>query len=316
MRILLLLLALLAVVAWWSLPAQAYNGETGNRAPDIAGWDVVGQRSVHLSDYLGRWVILEFCAMWCGPCQKELPEFIKNVKPYVESGELAVIMVSCDSPETLPKLKKMIREKHINFPVIYDGGDFDSVPVMDWCKGDTIGFGIPKICLINPQGVVVSEDLHADVLPATLKFFVSGNKPVIGLRSWQAKNEDGTYTFHIELMDPTRTPVVARITFDWEEWKCDPDDPARAVTDIDRHNEYDFAKPTLTYDEFGEASYEVTVTPTPKQDIIGFSVWLTYPGSDTAPGLEGRGVSLTTGLSQAFLIGIEDKDGQWRVLPD
>ena len=41
-------------------PSWAYHPHVGDRAADIAGRDIVGGGSVHLEDYLGRWVLLEF----------------------------------------------------------------------------------------------------------------------------------------------------------------------------------------------------------------------------------------------------------------
>ena len=52
-------------------------------APDFTVYDLDGNE-VHLSDFVGKPVVLNFWASWCGPCKMEMPDF--NEK-YLEIGE-------------------------------------------------------------------------------------------------------------------------------------------------------------------------------------------------------------------------------------
>lgn len=63
-------------------------------APDFVLKDADG-RTVHLSDYRGKVVLLAFWATWCGPCKMEIPWFIDFERQYKDKG-FAVLGISMD----------------------------------------------------------------------------------------------------------------------------------------------------------------------------------------------------------------------------
>lgn len=44
--------------------ALAREMQVGDRGRDIAGWDIVGQRTVSSSEFAGRWLLVNFWASW------------------------------------------------------------------------------------------------------------------------------------------------------------------------------------------------------------------------------------------------------------
>jgi len=50
----------LAALVLFAGPALAYYPHAGDRATDLYGRDIVGDGVVHLEDYAGKWVWVEF----------------------------------------------------------------------------------------------------------------------------------------------------------------------------------------------------------------------------------------------------------------
>ena len=88
-------------------------------APDFTVYDIDGN-PIHLSDFKGKPVVLNFWASWCGPCKIEMPDF--NEK-YLELGEdINFIMVNSTdgSRETVEIASEFIKSTGYSFPVYYD----------------------------------------------------------------------------------------------------------------------------------------------------------------------------------------------------
>jgi thiol-disulfide isomerase/thioredoxin len=89
---------------------------------DFKGQDVINGKNVSLSDYKGKPVIVNFFATWCGPCVSEIPGFVNLQKKY--DGKIQFIGLSVDDESGV--VKKFIKNKGINFPVIMSKSEIES----------------------------------------------------------------------------------------------------------------------------------------------------------------------------------------------
>jgi peroxiredoxin len=85
------------------------------RAPDFTLKDSDG-KTVSLSDYKGKVVLLNFWATWCGPCKIEIPWFIEFEQKYKDNG-FAVLGVSMDD-DGWTAVKPFMADKHINYRMV------------------------------------------------------------------------------------------------------------------------------------------------------------------------------------------------------
>lgn len=84
-------------------------------APDFALKDSDG-KTVRLSDYKGKVVLLDFWATWCGPCKIEIPWFMDFERKHKDQG-FSVLGVSMDD-EGWDAVKPFVNELGINYRVM------------------------------------------------------------------------------------------------------------------------------------------------------------------------------------------------------
>ena len=93
-------------------PVTQMNGDV---APDFTLQSLDG-KTVRLSDYRGKAVLLNFWATWCAPCKIEMPWFVELQKEYGPEG-LQIVGVAMDdaSPKEIADFAK---EMGVNYPVL------------------------------------------------------------------------------------------------------------------------------------------------------------------------------------------------------
>ncbi len=131
---------IVVVVAALALAACSRMGTGSNvrgamerkTAPNFSLKDADG-RTVQLSDYRGKVVLLNFWATWCGPCKIEIPWFIEFEREHKGEG-FAVIGVAMDD-EGWEAVKPYIQDAGVNYRILLGAdsvaqlyGGIDSLP--------------------------------------------------------------------------------------------------------------------------------------------------------------------------------------------
>jgi len=128
-------------------------------APDFQVIDKEGN-AVHLSDFFGKPIVLNFWASWCGPCQSEMPDFNEKYAELGDEVHFVMVNMTDGGRETIETASAFIEKNGYDFPVLFDTKSEAAL---------TYGaYSLPTSFFINAKGHVIAQAVGA-ISAATLQ---------------------------------------------------------------------------------------------------------------------------------------------------
>ena len=136
-------------------------------APEFTQNDPDGN-PVNLSDFRGKYVLIDFWASWCGPCRKENPSVVKAYQTFKDKG-FTVLGISLDNGKRNGREAwlKAIEDDKLTWTNVSD--------LNFWGNEVAVTYGInsiPANFLLDPNGKIIGRNLRGKDLIDKLEEFI------------------------------------------------------------------------------------------------------------------------------------------------
>ncbi|MGN5953011.1 redoxin domain-containing protein [Sphingobacterium lactis] len=127
----------------------------GQPAPEIIGY-TPDNKTVKLSDYKGKIVLVDFWASWCMPCREENPNIVKQFAAFKDKN-FTVLGVSLD--DNPGSWMRAIEDDKLTWTNISDLKAWSSPLIIDYSIK-----GIPASYIVDAQGNIIAKNLRGKSL--------------------------------------------------------------------------------------------------------------------------------------------------------
>ncbi len=144
-----------------TLIKEAKKTSVGVIAMDFSQNDY-NDKVVKLSDYKGKYILLDFWASWCVPCRAENPNLIKVYNKYKNSN-FTILSVSIDKENQKDAWLKAIKDDGMVWTNVSDLNPIRNQVAEAWNVE-----AVPTTFLIDPAGKIIAVNLRGEALNSKL----------------------------------------------------------------------------------------------------------------------------------------------------
>ncbi len=139
------------------MESAATGAKTGNVFPDLSFTSKSGEENF-ISDYKGKFVIVNIWASWCPGCLTEMPSLQKLYDEYKDNPDVQFITIA--TMEASSKSYKFVEGKGFSFPVFHTGITSKKNRTLPLKSGeetslDKLGKYVPNTIILNKRGQVI-----------------------------------------------------------------------------------------------------------------------------------------------------------------
>jgi thiol-disulfide isomerase/thioredoxin len=132
----------------FSIPSFGQSLKGKQQAPGFA-LKSLSNKTVRLSEYNGKVVLLNFWATWCVPCKAEMPEMVRWQAQYKKQG-LEIIGITYP-PYKAENIRRLVKKLGVNYPIVFADRKI--------ARAYSVGEILPITIVIDRQGNIIDRIL-------------------------------------------------------------------------------------------------------------------------------------------------------------
>jgi thiol-disulfide isomerase/thioredoxin len=134
---------------------RLYSTQIGFKAIPFEGRNFKTKENITLDTYKGKYLLIDFWAVWCGPCIQEFPN-LKTLYDNADKSKFEILGIVGESPSEA--LDKLMEQFAITWPQILSDSIKEKYGISSF----------PTTLLINPEGIIIAKDLKGKELESKI----------------------------------------------------------------------------------------------------------------------------------------------------
>lgn len=132
-------IAFIGLLGFGLIAKQGAQIAVGEPVPDAAVERLDGSGETSLAEYRGRWVLVNFWASWCDPCEEESPA----IESYARRHRQDLVVIGMNTEDNSVDATAFVEENELSWEFLKDTGE----------RRDAFGiFALPETFLVDPDG--------------------------------------------------------------------------------------------------------------------------------------------------------------------